>query len=106
MAFPRGTREAGLALLAAGVTLLLLVGFSDTIVLRGLETASLDLRFRIRGVQPPGPDVALVMIDDRSLAALGRWPFSRRVFATALQALDARSTTPTMPTMLATALWR
>jgi adenylate cyclase len=88
LTIPRGAREAGLALIAAGLVLVLLTALANTIAVRGLETASLDLRFRIRGVQKPGPNVALVMVDDRSLAALGRWPFSRRVFAKALQMLD------------------
>ena len=34
---------------------------------------------------PPGPEVALVLVDDRSLAALGRWPLSRHLFAQAVQ---------------------
>ena len=31
--------------------------------------------------RPPGPDVAIISIDDASLASLGRWPWSRRVHA-------------------------
>ena len=88
MSFPRGTREAGLALLAAAVIAVVFALFGTTAVLRGLETASLDLRFRIRGVRPPGPAVTVILVDDASLAALGRWPISRRLFARALTALD------------------
>jgi len=80
-------REAGLALVAAAVVVLLFAVFGDTAVLRGLETASLDLRFRIRGVRAPGQEIAVILVDDRSLAALGRWPFSRHLFAKALGAL-------------------
>jgi adenylate cyclase len=57
--------------------------------LRGIETASLDLRFRLRGVEPAGPETVLILVDDASLAALGRWPFSRRVFARAVDRLHA-----------------
>jgi len=85
---PRGTREAGLALVAALVVLMVAGMLANTTVLRGLETASFDLRFRIRGAERPSGAVALVMVDDRSLAALGRWPFSRRLFAQALGILD------------------
>ncbi len=85
MVWPRGVREAVLALIVATGVLELL---STTAVLRGLETASLDLRFRARGVQPPGTQVAVILVDDRSLAALGRWPFSRRLFARAVETLD------------------
>jgi adenylate cyclase len=62
--------------------------FADHSVVRGLETASLDLRFRLRGVRPPGPELTLILVDDRSLESLGRWPFSRALFARALEMLD------------------
>jgi adenylate cyclase len=85
--FRKGIRELGLALITAGAVLGLL-HFDTSSLLRGLETASLDLRFRVRGVLPPGPELALVMVDDRSIDALGRWPLSRRLFAKALGILD------------------
>lgn len=84
----RGTREAALAVLAAGFVLAVTF-FHQSAFLRGLETASLDERFRLRGVCPPGDDIAIVLVDDRSLAALGRWPFSRLLFADALGRLRA-----------------
>jgi adenylate cyclase len=83
----RGVREAGLALaVAAGIVLPL--SALDLGPLRMLETGSLDLRFRIRGPETPGGEVAVVLVDDRSLAALGRWPLSRHLFAKAVRALD------------------
>jgi adenylate cyclase len=85
---PRGTRSAGLALIAAVLVVLLCAVFADHPLLRGLETASLDLRFRLRGVRPPGPEVTVILIDDRSLDSFGRWPFSRALFARALDLLD------------------
>jgi adenylate cyclase len=85
---PKGTREGALALVAALIVVLLFGALGDTTTLRGFETASLDLRFRLRGPEPPGPEIALVMVDDASLGVLGRWPFSRRVFAKALDILD------------------
>ena len=57
--------------------------------LRVLETASLDLRFRLRGAEAPGDEVVVVLVDDRSLAALGRWPLSRHLFAKAVSTIDA-----------------
>jgi adenylate cyclase len=83
----RSAREIGVALAAACLVLVLFARFADTPALRGLETASLDLRFRIRGVQAPGPDVTLVLVDDASIAAFGRWPFSRSLIAQAVQRL-------------------
>jgi len=87
LTWPRGIREAGLALIVAA-TALLGLNSRDSALLRGMETASLDLRFRLRGARPPGPEVAVVLVDDRSLAALGRWPLSRRLFGKAVDTLD------------------
>lgn len=53
-----------------------------------LESQSLDWRFQQRGVLAPGADVVLVMIDDRTLAALGRWPIPRRHLAMAVERLS------------------
>jgi adenylate cyclase len=68
---------------------MLLAHFDSSGDLRGIETASLDLRFRLRGAEPAGPEIALVLIDDASLAALGRWPFSRRVMAQAVKRIQS-----------------
>jgi adenylate cyclase len=87
ISLPRGLSEALLAfVVATGV--LYFLSAQESAVLRGLETASLDLRFRLRGVKPPEPETVVVLVDDRSLAALGRWPLSRRLFAQAVQTLD------------------
>ncbi|HJU18577.1 MAG TPA: adenylate/guanylate cyclase domain-containing protein [Stellaceae bacterium] len=87
MRWPRGLREAGLAVITA-LAVLSALGFSNSALIRGLEAASLDLRFRIRGARAPGGETTVILIDDRSLAALGRWPLSRRLFAKAVTALD------------------
>src|SRR5215471_12958155 len=58
-------------------------------LMRNLETKLLDLRFHLRGVQHPDVPVALVVIDDKSIAELGRWPWSRSHFATIVQRLQA-----------------
>ena len=88
MRLRRGARSAGLALIAAAVVVLLFTVFADNPIIRGLETASLDLRFRLRGARPPGPEVTIILVDDRSLERLGRWPLSRTLFARALEILD------------------
>ena len=71
---------------ATGVILPLAV--FDSGPLRILESASLDLRFRVRGAENPGNEVAIVLVDDRSLASLGRPPLSRHLFAKAVNAID------------------
>ncbi|MBF0561982.1 MAG: adenylate/guanylate cyclase domain-containing protein [Alphaproteobacteria bacterium] len=80
--------EAALALVAATAVLALWQQTGGQPALRALETWSLDLRMRIEGSRAPGPEVALVLVDDRSLTALGRWPFSRRLIARATDAID------------------
>jgi len=46
-----------------------------------LELKSRDLRFRIRGPIKPGGDVVVVVIDEASIEAIGRFPWPRYVFA-------------------------
>lgn len=88
MTLPRGMRSAGLALVSAALVLLVLTVLADNPLIRGLETASFDLRFRLRGVRPPGSQVAVILVDDRTIEDLGRWPLSRDLFARALAMLD------------------
>jgi len=40
-----------------------------------------DARFRMRGPVQPGPDVAVVAVDNRSVKEVGRWPWSREITA-------------------------
>ena len=44
----------------------------QTSLMRNVETKLLDLRLRLRGEQHPKVPIALVLIDDKSIAALGR----------------------------------
>ncbi len=43
--------------------------------LRRLELLLSDLRFRVRGALQPGPEVVIAAIDEKSIDALGRWPW-------------------------------
>jgi adenylate cyclase len=87
LAWGRGVREAGLAFTIAMAVLLFLTAW-DPILIRGLETASLDLRFRLRGAKPAEAETVIVLVDDASLAKLGRPPLSRRLYAKAVDQLD------------------
>lgn len=73
------------ACLAAAVCL----AFGQSAPFRRIEGALLDLRFRLLERPPPDPSVALVLIDDKSLAELGRWPWPRTVMAEFLDQLAA-----------------
>ncbi|MBI4794342.1 MAG: adenylate/guanylate cyclase domain-containing protein [Deltaproteobacteria bacterium] len=46
-----------------------------------LELKFYDLKFRYRGSLAPGPEIAIVGIDDVSLQKVGRWPWSREDMA-------------------------
>ncbi|MEQ8345955.1 MAG: EAL domain-containing protein [Sneathiellaceae bacterium] len=58
-------------------------------VLRNLETASIDLRYTMRGPRPIGDEVVVLLVDDQTIAELGRWPLSRDVFSQALNGIAA-----------------
>jgi adenylate cyclase len=52
-----------------------------------LELKLYDLKFRFRGTIPAGGQVAILAIDDNSLKAVGRWPWSREDMARLLTRL-------------------
>jgi adenylate cyclase len=53
-----------------------------------IELKTYDLRFLSRGQMPPSPAVVLVLIDEKSLDAEGRWPWPRSKFATLVDILS------------------
>jgi adenylate cyclase len=48
-----------------------------------------DARFRVRGAVAPGPEVAVVAVDNKSVKEVGRWPWSREVTARLIENLSA-----------------
>src|SRR5579875_1235317 len=55
-----------------------------------VENDTIDMRFSLRGSEPPPSDVAVVGIDDRTFGALGlRWPFPRRLDGRVIRILHA-----------------
>jgi adenylate cyclase len=59
-------------------------------LLEALEAKTYDLRFQdLRGTLPPSPDVAIVAIDDKSIAELGRFPWSRSEYVRLIENLSA-----------------
>ncbi len=78
------------SVLGVSITVLMLVvGWFDPASLTRLENISLDFRFRLRGERPVGEEIVLVVIDDKSLKELGRWPWSRNTQAQLLTAIAA-----------------
>ena len=53
-----------------------------------MELKSLDFRFNTRGEIKPGPEVAIVTIDEKSLDNLGRWPWPRKTIAELIDTLS------------------
>ena len=73
--------EVRLGFVIALLTASLYLGFADYQIFHVLEGEFLDLRFQIRGARDTANDIALVQIDDKSIEKLGRWPWSRQLFA-------------------------
>ncbi|MGH7164969.1 MAG: CHASE2 domain-containing protein, partial [Nitrospiraceae bacterium] len=70
-------RHVGFGLAVVVTTLMLGLAWVAPAALQRLEHISLNWRFMLRGERPPGDEVVLVAVDERSLKELGRWPWSR-----------------------------
>ncbi len=82
------------ALLASLATALLYLPASQLGPVQQVEGELLDLRLHARPPRPSAGAITLVLIDDQSLAAQGRWPWSRSLMAelvARLQAAGART---------------
>jgi len=53
-----------------------------------MEYRTMDLRFRFRGPVPPGPEVVLAVIDEKSIAEEGKWIWPRVKIAELVRALS------------------
>lgn len=65
-----------------------LIYFNATSVFDAVEMKTVDLRFFFRGPIQPSGDVAIALVDEKSITALGRWPWSRKIIARLIQALN------------------
>ncbi|OAI48604.1 hypothetical protein AYO43_03555 [Nitrospira sp. SCGC AG-212-E16] len=61
---------------AVTIGLAFLTWLAPNVVVR-LDNAALDFQFRLRGERSPGQDVVLVLVDEKSLKEVGRWPWPR-----------------------------
>ncbi|MBZ5522413.1 MAG: CHASE2 domain-containing protein [Acidobacteriia bacterium] len=75
-------RWTRLNILLLGLVLFVSLSFPVTTLSQKLN----DFYFRLRGKQPPSAHVALVLIDDETLARYGRWPWPRQLLARLIQA--------------------
>lgn len=81
-------RLNSLALSIALAVLLITVYILGVEYLEVMELKARDLRFQLRGVIKPGPEVVLAVVDEKSIDELGRWPWPRSRIAEVIRALD------------------
>jgi adenylate cyclase len=67
----------------------LVLFFADFRFLHFMELKTLDLRIASRGARSPGSETVIAVIDEKSLAELGRWPWSRDTMARLVDKLRA-----------------
>src|SRR5688572_22757650 len=84
-----GRRWAGVAVALAVTLAASSVMYDGSAVLERLEAEMFDLHFRIRGVEQPNANIVIVTADEKAAAELGRWPFSHRYFAVAIDRMKA-----------------
>ncbi len=62
--------------------------YNQNSFLEAFEAKTYDLRFRdLRGAIPPSADIAIVAIDDKSIAELGRFPWTRTQYVRLIERL-------------------
>ncbi len=87
----RGNATALSVLLAAvSISSVLFLYYTQNAFLEAFEAKTYDLRFKdLRGPIQPNPDIAIIAIDDKSIAELGRYPWSRDRYAQLIDKLAA-----------------
>jgi len=76
------------SLAAATIAVVVALFALSPALLESIELKLVDLRFRARGPITPGPAVVIAAIDEKSLAAEGRWPWPRSRIAALVDALS------------------
>ena len=72
------------------ISSVLFLYYSQNSFLEAFEAKTYDLRFKdLRGPIQPNPDIAIIAIDDKSIAELGRYPWSRDRYAQLIDKLVA-----------------
>ena len=81
-----------LAVTLLGLVVFVSINFTRTlraafVFVDNVELRSLDARFQFRGPVQPGPEIAIVAIDQKTIDRLG-WPFARSNYARMLRTLS------------------
>jgi adenylate cyclase len=84
----RGSRVVSVLLGLASVLLVVLFYYTQNPFFESFEARTYDLRFKsLRGAVPVHPDIAVIAIDDKSIAELGRFPWTREHYVRLLDQL-------------------
>ncbi len=72
------------------ISSVLVLYYTQNSFLEAFEAKTYDLRFRdLRGPIPPSPNIGIIAIDEKSIAELGRYPWSRDRYARLVDKLAA-----------------
>jgi adenylate cyclase len=87
----RGNATALSVLLAVvSISSVLFLYYTQNSFLEAFEAKTYDLRFKdMRGPISPNPDIVIIAIDEKSIAELGRYPWSRDRYAQLIDKLAA-----------------
>ncbi len=84
----------GISRLGMGLGFLVTIGlavitwFGPSAMVR-LDNLALDFQFKLRGERELGHDVIMVLVDERSLKEVGRWPWGRDLHAKLVERIQA-----------------
>ena len=86
----KGSSLASVVLAALSVFIVFALYINQNQFFEEFEAITYDLRFKsLRGAIPPDPNIGIVAIDDKSIAELGRYPWSRTQYVRLLDQLSA-----------------
>lgn len=86
----RGNNFASILLAFLSVFIVVALYYNQNQFLEAFEAKSYDLRFKsLRGAIAPRPEIGIVAIDNKSIAELGRFPWSRVQYVRLLERLSA-----------------
>ncbi len=89
----RNSRVAPFLFAFIPIFIVIALYYNQNSFLEAFEAKTYDLRFRdLRGAIPPSKDIAIVAIDDKSIAELGRFPWTRIQYIPLLEQLSAAGT--------------
>ena len=85
----RGMKLISLFLACASIFSVTLLYYTQNPFLEAFEAKTYDLRFKnLRGAVVPNPDIAIIAIDEKSIAELGRFPWTRTEYARLINKLS------------------